>query len=185
MMIQPADGILLIAEPFLKDPPFMRSVVLLCRYSADEGAFGFTIHRKLQSTLDEIVNGLDGYKIPVFYGGPVQADTLHFIHQYPNLLLDSVKITENVYWGGDFDLLKNYIKNGTIEADKIKFFLGYSGWDADQLEGEIEEKSWITLQGTTQLIFNTASQFIWQECLNTLGGKYQMMVHFPTDPQLN
>ena len=184
-MTAPANGILLIAEPFLKDPPFLRSVVLLCRYDELDGAFGFTIHRKLQTTLDEIIDGMHGYKLPVYYGGPVQVDTLHYIHQYPHLLLNSVKIAEEVYWGGDFDLLKKYIKDGTIEADKIKFFLGYSGWDAEQLEGEIEEKSWITLDGNKQLIFNTASQFIWQECLNTLGGKYKMMVHFPTDPQLN
>jgi len=184
-MTAPTNGILLIAEPFLKDPPFLRSVVLLCRYDEEDGAFGFTIHRKLQTTLDEIVDSMNGYKIPVYYGGPVQVDTLHYIHQYPNLLLDSVKIAEDVYWGGDFDLLKKYIKDGTIEADKIKFFLGYSGWDAAQLEDEIEEKSWITLPGNKQLIFDTAAQFIWQSCLTALGGKYKMMVHFPTDPQLN
>ena len=184
-MITVANGILLVAEPFLKDPPFMRSVVLLCKYDEEDGAFGFTIHRKLHTTLDKIVDSMNGYKLPVYYGGPVQVDTLHYIHAYPYLFLDSVKIADGVYWGGDFDLIKKYIKDGTIQPDKIKFFLGYSGWDAGQLEDEIEEKSWITLQGNPQLIFETTAKFIWEACLTALGGKYKMMVHFPTDPQLN
>ena len=184
-MITPNNGTFLIAEPFLKDPSFARSVVLICKHNEEEGTFGFSIHKKLHTTLDKIIEDMDSFKIPVYLGGPVKKDTLHYIHQYPELLLDSVEITENVYWGGDFALLKKYIKDGTIDIIKIKFFLGYSGWSAGQLDNEIKENSWITLQGTKELIFNTAPQDIWQISLTALGGKYKMMIHFPTDPQLN
>ena len=184
-MITPTNGIFLIAEPFLKDPSFARSVVLICKHNKEEGTFGFAIHKKLHTTLDKIIEDMAGYKIPVYLGGPVQTDTLHYIHEYPKLFSDAVKITENVYWGGDFELLKKYIKEKTIDISKIKFFLGYSGWSAGQLEEEMNENSWITLQGSNQLIFDIAPQDIWSISLNALGGKYKMMVHFPTDPQLN
>ena len=181
----PGNGILLIAEPFLKDFSFARSVVLICKHNKEEGTFGFSIHKKLRTTLDKIIEDMAGYKIAVYHGGPVQTDTLHYIHQYPQLFSDAVKITENVYWGGDFELLKKYIKEKTVDISKIKFFLGYSGWSPGQLEEEMKEKSWITLQGTKEFIFDTAPQDIWQISLTSLGGKYKMMVHFPTDPQLN
>ena len=184
-MVTPDNGILLIAEPFLKDSSFARSVVLICKHNEDEGTFGFSIHRKLHTTLDKIIEDMAGHKIPVYLGGPVQTDTLHYIHQYPDLFIDSVEITADVYWGGDFALLKKNIKDGTVDVAKIKFFLGYSGWSAGQLEDEMEESSWITLQSTKELIFDTAPQDIWQISLTALGGKYKMMVHYPTDPQLN
>ena len=184
-MITPTNGILLIAEPFLKDLSFARSVVLICKHNEEEGTFGFSIHKKLHTTLNKIIEDMEGFKIPVYLGGPVQTDTLHYIHQYPELFSDSVEITEAVYWGGDFALLKQYIKNGTVDINKVKFFLGYSGWSAGQLEDELKVHSWITLQGTKQLIFDTAPQDIWQISLTALGGKYKMMIHYPTDPQLN
>ena len=184
-MISPNNGILLIAEPFLKDHSFARSVVLICKHNEEEGTFGFAIHRKLHTTLDKIIEDMEGFKIPVYLGGPVQTDTLHYIHQYPELFLDAVEITEAVYWGGDFALLKKYIKDGTVDLNKIKFFLGYSGWSAGQLEDEMKVHSWITLQSTKQLIFSAAPQDIWQLSLTALGGKYKMMIHYPTDPQLN
>ena len=81
-MIEPGPGVLLIAEPFLKDPNFMRTVVLLCDHQ-EEGSFGFVINRAYKHTLDELMNNAEDLKIPVYYGGPVQMDTIHFLHHYP------------------------------------------------------------------------------------------------------
>ena len=81
-MIEPGAGILLISDPFLKDPNFMRTVVFLCEHQ-EQGSFGFVLNRKYENTIDEIIPELEGYKLPVYYGGPVQTDTLHFLHQYP------------------------------------------------------------------------------------------------------
>ena len=184
-MISPASGILLIAEPFLKDPNFMRSVILLCRHEETEGSFGFVLNKLLHQKLEEIIPELSGFDLPIYEGGPVQINTLHYIHQYPNLLPESVKITEEVYWGGDFETLKTLMQSDLIDISKIRFFLGYSGWDSAQLAAEIEEKSWITLPANQTLIFNTAPEDIWKASLLHLGGKYEIMIHFPTDPQLN
>lgn len=184
-MVTPATGILLIAEPFLKDPDFMRSVVLLCRHEDEQGSFGFTLNKLFHQTLDELIPDLHDFELPVYTGGPVQADTLHYIHQYPHLLTSSQKITDDVYWGGDFEMLKTLLRNGEIEADKIKFFLGYSGWGSNQLQNEMSEKTWLTVNANRKIVFDTAAENIWKESLHQLGGKYEMMVHFPTDPQLN
>jgi putative transcriptional regulator len=184
-MNEPVSGTLLIAEPFLKDPSFMRTVVLICKYEVTDGAFGFTLSKKLNTKLNEMINDMDECNIPVYLGGPVQTDTLHYIHQYPQYFDDAVKICEGVYWGGNFETLKALIKKGTIDKSKIKFFLGYSGWSEGQLEAELEEKSWITTHANASLIFDTVADKVWDTSLIQLGGKYKMMVHFPTDPQLN
>ena len=184
-MILPAAGTLLIAEPFLKDPSFMRSVVMLCRHEDDEGTFGFVLNKLFHQTLDELIPELADFFWPVYTGGPVQMDTLHYLHQYPALLPDSQQVTKDIYWGGNFETLKALMKNGEIDAARIKFFLGYSGWEKKQLAMEMEQKSWLTVSGSRKLIFDTAFTEIWNEALRTMGGKYEMMIHFPTDPQLN
>lgn len=184
-MILPATGILLIAEPFLKDPNFMRTVVMLCRHREEEGSFGFVLNKKFHQTLDELIPDLQGFKLPVYVGGPVKMDTLHYIHPYADLLPDCQKITEGIYWGGNFETLKNLLKNKEVDPQKIKFFLGYSGWDLGQLDAEMEEKSWITVTANRNIVFDTPMEEIWKACLKELGGRYEMMIHFPTDPQLN
>ena len=76
-MIDLAPGILLIADPFLKDPNFLRTVVFLCEHK-EEGSFGFVLNRQYENSLDELIPELEGHKIPVYYGGPVQLDSIHF-----------------------------------------------------------------------------------------------------------
>lgn len=184
-MITPATGRLLIAEPFMKDDSFKRGVVMLCRYD-DDGALGFVMNKDSGFTLEELIPELAGFTIPVFMGGPVQQDTLHFIHQYPEILKDAVPIHEQgVYWGGNFLVLQSALKKGLIGSDKMKFFLGYSGWDHGQLEREIQEKSWIVSAANKKIIFDVEPENIWKESLLLSGPEYRMLINFPTDPQLN
>jgi putative transcriptional regulator len=180
----PTSGKLLIAEPFLKDPNFMRTVILLCEHQ-DEGSFGFVLNRPYESTLDELVPELDDLHLPVQYGGPVQMDTLHFLHQYPNEIPGSFKVTDEVYWGGDFNLAIEKIREGKVDTGKIRFFIGYSGWTSGQLADEIKEKSWLMAPSTSKIIFHRNIQEIWKDSLRHLGGDYEIMINFPTDPQLN
>lgn len=183
-MIAPAQGILLIAEPFLKDPHFLRTVVLLCDHKT-EGSFGFVLNKKFEHTLDELLENFEGFPVPVYYGGPVQKDTIHFIHQYPDLIPEASKVSDDIYWGGNFETVIALIKNNVIDLNKIKFFIGYSGWSDGQLQTELDEKSWITVNATKKLVFNTSPEEVWKKSLNQLGGDYDLMVNFPIDPQLN
>ncbi len=183
-MISPAQGTLLIANPFLKDPNFMRTVIFLCEHQ-EEGSFGFVINKNFSKTLDELIPELENYKIPVYYGGPVRLDTIHFLHQYPDLIPGGEKVFEGVYWGGNFESLLPYIKNNDIDFNKVRFFIGYSGWSSGQLDDELKEKSWLTVEATRKLIFHKNPDDIWRDSLKHLGGEYEMMINFPIDPQLN
>jgi putative transcriptional regulator len=183
-MIDPSTGTLLIADPFLKDNNFMRTVILICRHG-EEGSFGFVLNKLYDLTLEDLFNDMNGYRIPVHIGGPVQMDTIHYIHQYPDLLPDSQEITDEIYWGGDFEILKTLIREGKISDSKIKFFIGYSGWEPGQLDSEMEERSWLTSPCNESLVFKTSTDEIWKSSLKHLGGKYEMMINFPIDPQLN
>lgn len=183
-MIEPGPGILLIADPFLKDPNFLRTVIILCEHR-EEGSFGFVLNRQFENTLDELIPELEGFQLPVYFGGPVQADSIHFLHQYPKEIPGSQEIMKGVYWGGDFDAIVNLIKNENTDHNKIRFFIGYSGWGEGQLGEEMKEKTWLTVNATRKLVFHAKHEEIWKDALKHLGGDYEMMVNYPIDPQLN
>lgn len=183
-MIDLAPGILLIADPFLKDPNFLRTVVFLCEHK-DEGSFGFVLNRKYENSLDELIPELEGHHLPVYYGGPVQMDTIHFLHQYPEAIPGGQEVIKGVYWGGDFDAVIDMIKQDVIDHNKIRFYIGYSGWTSGQLKDEMNEKTWLTVEAIRKLIFHRNYEEIWKDSLKHLGGDYEMMVNFPIDPQLN
>lgn len=185
IMIQPEDGILLVADPFLKDPNFMRSVVLLCRHNINEGSFGFSLNRELDQTLDEFLPGFENFPYKVFLGGPVQVDTIHYLHKYPDLIAGSREVIDGIYWGGDFEMMKKFLNDGLIEENNIKFFLGYSGWEAGQLDNEIKEGTWLTVKGNRKIAFDVPADEAWRAGVKLLGSDYEMMINFPIDPQLN
>lgn len=183
-MLVPGPGILLIADPFLKDPNFMRTVVFLCEHQ-EEGSFGFVLNRTYDYTLDELVNSAGDLKLPVFYGGPVQMDTIHFLHQYPAQIPGGTEVAKGIFWGGDFETAITMIRNGEVDASKIRFYIGYSGWAGGQLDGELKEKSWLTADANRKLVFHQQATEIWKDAIRLLGGDYEMMINFPIDPQLN
>ena len=183
-MISPSKGTLLIANPFLKDPNFSRTVIFLCEHT-EEGSFGFVLNKMFPKPLEELVPDLNVSNFPVYQGGPVQRDALHFLHQYPKLISGGEEVMENVYWGGNFESLLINLKNNDLDQDHIRFFIGYSGWSGGQLSEEMKEESWLTVKATRKLIFDTKPEDIWKNSLKHLGGNYEMMINFPTDPQLN
>jgi putative transcriptional regulator len=183
-MIEPGPGILLIADPFLKDPNFLRTVVFLCEHK-EEGSFGFVLNRQYENTIDELIPELEGHKIPVYYGGPVQQDTLHFLHQYPEEIPGGQEVLKGIYWGGDFDAVISLLKKDGIDSSKIRFYIGYSGWGSGQLNDEMTEKTWLTLKANRKLLFHIDYRELWKESLKQMGGDYEMMVNFPIDPRLN
>ncbi|MBA4167521.1 MAG: YqgE/AlgH family protein [Chitinophagaceae bacterium] len=183
-MIKPAPGTLLIAEPFLKDPNFKRTVIFICDHH-DQGSFGFVLNRAYGHNLDELMNNVGDLKIPVYYGGPVQLDTIHFLHEYPDKITGSYEIVNGICWGGDFELAIDLLKKGHIHSSGIRFFIGYSGWSQGQLPDEMEQISWLTAEATLKIVFHENTNEIWKDAVTGLGGDYTMMVNFPTDPQLN
>lgn len=176
-------GKLLIADPFLRDANFMRTVIFLCEHK-HEGSFGFVLNKKCDQLLGELVAGLEMSDFPVYFGGPVQLDTIHFLHQCPDMIPDGVEVINGIYWGGDFDVVTDLIKEKRLHPRDIRFFIGYSGWSERQLESEMKIKSWITCDSTRKLVFGNAGD-TWKAALRELGGDYEQLINYPIDPQLN
>lgn len=183
-MIPISENILLIADPFLKDKNFIRSVIYLCSHDA-EGSLGFTLNKKTDFKLNQLISGLDSFAIPIYAGGPVGLDSIHFLHQLPELIPGSQKLAADIYWGGDFESLKDLMRKDLINLKKIKFFIGYSGWSPGQLENEIEEKTWLSSGSNYSIIFNTPDDEIWKQSIKLLGPKFEPLINYPIDPQLN
>lgn len=177
-------GTLLIADPFLKDPNFMRSVIIICDHQP-EGSFGFVANRPFSYRVGQLVEQLEHCNFVIHYGGPVQPDTVHYIHMRPDLLPGGINIGSGIYWGGELDALGELLLDGEMKESDIRFYLGYSGWSKGQLEQEIETRSWILGEASKNMIFKQQAEGMWSEALKSLGGEYEQMKNYPIDPQLN
>ncbi|MDP2421054.1 YqgE/AlgH family protein, partial [Sediminibacterium sp.] len=132
-----------------------------------------------------VVELADGLTLPVFEGGPVEQHTLHFIHRRPDIITEGIEISKGIYWGGDFDVAIAALHNKEITDLQIRFFVGYSGWSAGQLQEEVEEKSWIITTPDVGISFSLEAEQIWKRSMQQLGGEYAQMTNYPIDPQLN
>jgi putative transcriptional regulator len=167
-------GSLLLAEPFMTDMNFRSAAILLCDHHPD-GTMGFILNKSLNMNINELLPDFPEMEADVFYGGPVQTDTLHYLHNVGDLLEESVRICQGVYFGGDFEKLKFLIKSGLIESKNVRFFIGYSGWDKGQLKEEITDGSWITSLMSSNLLFKTHPFKVWEEALTNLGTTYEII----------
>lgn len=116
---------------------------------------------------------------------PVGTNTVHYIHTLGDLIPNSVKVYKDIYWGGEFDAVKNLIKSGLIKKDQIRFFVGYAGWKPKQLENEISENSWVIAELAPEIIMETVDDDIWKETLIEMGKKYKLWANFPENPGMN
>jgi len=183
--LKPQKGHLLIAEPStIGDLSFNRSVVLLADHNS-EGSVGFILNKPLGYTIHDLVPEIRA-SFKIYNGGPVEQDNLYFIHNVPDLIPGSIEISSGIYWGGDFESAKDLINTGMIKKNNIRFFLGYSGWNARQLEDELEDNSWIISENSySNKIIGKSSTSFWKEKIMELGGEYVIWSNAPENPTLN
>ena len=182
--VKPAKGRLLISEPFLPDPNFERTIVLLCEHNND-GSFGFVLNKPSLARIGDVMEDLKNIEAPVLVGGPVQQDTLHYLHRM-SYLEDAIEISEGIYWGGSYERLNVLLDSRQVEPGDIKFFLGYSGWSPGQLDEEIHADSWIVSDLVSeQLVFDTEPEVMWKEVLKSMGGRFSVYSNYPVDPRMN
>jgi len=162
----------------------MRSVIFLCEHQP-EGSFGFVLNRVYPLAIGELIAGLEGCAFPVFCGGPVQTDTLHFLHRSPELITGGVEVADGIYWGGEFKEVVQLLKEDSLQPVNIRFYVGYSGWGKGQLDAEMDQHSWLVTDGSKKLVFHRDSNDIWKDALRQKGGEYQQLINYPIDPQLN
>jgi len=182
--ILPAKGKILISEPFLQDNYFKRSIILLTEHS-EEGSVGFVLNKPINLNANEVINDFPKTDALISLGGPVNTNTLHYIHTLGDIIPGSVKVLENIYWGGDFEIVKRLIESGNLVKEQIRFFLGYSGWHKQQLEDELADNAWVVTELSPQEIMAPISKHFWKTALKRMGKKYEMWSNFPENPQMN
>ena len=183
--LKPKKGHLLIAEPStIGDLSFNRSVVLLADHTSD-GSVGFIMNKPLGYTINDLIPEIQ-VNFKKYNAGTVEQDNLYFIHNVPELIPESIEISNGIYWGGDFESTKELINKGLIKKNNIRFFLGYTGWAAHQLEDELEENSWIISENSyNNKIIGKSSTSFWKEKIMELGGEYLIWSNSPENPALN
>jgi putative transcriptional regulator len=180
----PEKGKILISEPFLPDTFFNRSIVYLTDHTP-QGSVGFILNKKLDLKIDAAIDGFEGLNENLNMGGPVAPDTLHYLHNMGDLIPKSVPVDGNIFWGGDIESIRKLIRSGKVKQSQIRFFLGYSGWSAGQLERELKENSWIIAKVKSDIIMSNRGDDTWKRVLRGFKNKYRMWADFPDSPEMN
>ena len=183
--IKPKKGDLLIAEPsIIGDIAFNRSIVLLADHNS-EGSIGFILNKPLEYTINDLIPEIKE-EFKVYNGGPVEQDNLYFIHKVPDLIPNSIEISLGIYWGGDFNKVAELITKKQLSEKNIRFFLGYSGWEANQLDEELKSNSWVVTENIYKKgIIEKDYEAFWKEKMLEFGGEYSIWSNAPENPSLN
>lgn len=179
----PEQGRILISEPLLNDSYFKRSVVFLTEHS-ENGSVGFVLNKPIDIPITDVIKDFPSFTTTLYVGGPVGKDTVHYIHTLGELIPDSVYVKDDIYWGGNFDRVKELIREGMIKKSQIRFFLGYSGWSPKQLEGEIENNAWLVSELESYRIMKPDKN-MWKKILQGLGNRYKIWTNCPENPAFN
>jgi putative transcriptional regulator len=177
-------GRVLISEPFLSDQYFRRSVVYLTEHSKT-GSLGFVLNKALEMSIGEVLEDFPPVEFPVSLGGPVSTNTIHYLHTLGDEIPGSVHVKDGIFWGGDFDSMKELVREGKATKKELRFFLGYSGWSEKQLDGELEMNAWLIGEIPASLVMKGGSTEFWTNTLEGLNAKYKAWANFPEDPGLN
>jgi putative transcriptional regulator len=182
MPVQSLKGQLLIAVPALLDPNFRRTVVLVGEHN-EEGALGLVLNRSSDTTVEEafpeltvLVDGDD----QVHVGGPVQPSAIVIVAEFSDPERAGALVFESVGFlpaEVDPDVLG--------ELPQARVFAGYAGWGPGQLDGELEEGSWIIEPAIARDVFTREPDELWSEVLRRKGGPYGVLALMPADPSLN
>lgn len=134
-------GSFLHSTPLLDGDFFEKSVVFITELN-EKGAMGFVINKPFPRTLNELQEFSKSIPFPLYEGGPVDQEHLFFIHRMPGLIENGVLIADGIFLGGNFQQAVELINSRAITQKDIKIFIGYCGWEPEELEEEIREGSW-------------------------------------------
>lgn len=180
----PAKGKLLISDPLMGDSYFNRSVIILCDHN-EEGSFGFILNKFVKIDLSDIIDNMPSISGRVSLGGPVENNSLYYIHTMGEELPGSLEIGEGYYLGGDFDIIRRLISSGDLNEQRIRFFVGYSGWGEGQLMEELEQESWYVSDINGLPVMDTSRDDLWALSFKKMGGSFATLANFPIDPGMN
>ena len=178
-------GKILIAEPsVIGDISFNRSIILLVEHG-NNGSIGFILNKPMNLNISDLIPEIES-NLKIYNGGPVQQDNLYFVHKISDLIPESIMISEGLYWSGNFEYVLKLIKKGEINKNDIRFFLGYSGWDSNQLNDELNNNTWILSENShNKNIITAVDEVFWKNKMLDLGGEYSLWSNAPEHPSHN
>lgn len=135
--------------------------------------------------ISDVLNHFPESGFSISLGGPVSTNTVHYLHTLGDEIPESVHIHDGIFWGGDFDSMKDLVVSGEATAANLRFFLGYSGWSENQLQNELETNAWLVGEIPPDLVMKGGSSEFWTDILTGLDAKYKAWANFPEDPGLN
>ncbi len=152
----------LIAMPAMADPNFSRTLTYICEHNAD-GAIGIIVNRPMDMNLaglfDRVSIPLEDQQaearfaeLPVYFGGPVQTDRGFVLHRPAGQWQSSLSVNERIALTSSRDILQSMGSTG--EPFEVLVSLGYAGWTAGQLEWELSQNSWLTVEADVGIIFD-------------------------------
>ena len=180
-IVNPQKGDLLIAEPLLDEPYFKRSVILLLDEDNNQGHIGLALNKITPVSLQDLFpDWKAGAEVPVYSGGPVEADRLFMLHTMGDRFEGSMEVSPGLYVGAKLDDIIDYINNNRYADGNIRFFLGYSGWSRGQLTSEILKNTWALNPnpGHTDVLTG-AEDLYWRREVRRLGEKYRSWLLLP------
>lgn len=180
---EPSKGRFLVSEPFMDDPNFSRTVIIMAEHN-EEGSLGYVLTKKLNLKISQVFEGLPEFEAPMYLGGPVGHNTLHLMHCVPAKISGGEELAEGLFWGGDFEKVKQLLSLNLLLPSEIFFFIGYSGWGKGQLNEEIKRKSWIIAPENPNLVFNPHPEHLWKDVLKSMD-EYKHFSNYPINPNLN
>lgn len=152
----------LIAMPNMVDPYFAKSLTYICEHN-DQGALGVVVNRPIDLSLQALFERInlkleshDLHDIPVYFGGPVQTDRGFVLHQPVGEWHSTLKVRDSVGLTTSKDILEAVGKGGG--PVKMLVTLGYSGWAAGQLEHELGQNAWLTVEAGEKIIFDLPAE---------------------------
>lgn len=173
-------GSLLLAHPKLRDPNFAHAVVLMSLHNS-EGAMGVVLNRPMGKVLADLgpeFRRSELARIPLYCGGPVNPEQLILVAWQTR----SFDGTFKLYFGLDPDKLRELMHEGPLE---VRAFLGYSGWTAGQLEGEMKQKTWLVSPVPAELLGRLEGVDLWKRIVGGISPEWRVIADEPEDPSQN
>jgi putative transcriptional regulator len=182
-MEESLSGQLLLASPALRDPNFLRAVVLVGAHSS-EGAMGVVLNRPSEVTVGEAVPQLEPAiddEEPVYLGGPVQPSSIVLLGEF----LDPSPAGLLVLGRIGFPAPEAGIEELAQATARRRVFAGYAGWGEGQLDSELEQGDWIAHPALPDDVFTEAPEDLWSTVMARKGGSYVLIARMPADPSVN
>src|SRR4051794_14718109 len=183
-MAESLRGKLILASPVLRDPNFVRTVVLIAEHT-DEGAMGLVLNRPAAATVGDAVPDLSwlaGDEEPVYVGGPVAETAVIVLAEFERPELAGALVEDDLgFIGADADDADRL--DGAIRRARV--FAGHAGWGPGQLEDELGEEAWIVESPLREEIFTVEPEDLWAAVLRRKGNRYALLATMPLDPSVN